>query len=596
VPRSATIALVQPETRIACDCPVLPLPALRIDRVPVERVVTGDVTALAGGTLTLDAAPPATADLASVVAATVDVIAPERRDVACDAILDVVPLAAKLDGRLGAGVTRLADGVVLVLTGRDEAGAQAGEFGDSSGVLGERLHAGACGTPGPADWIVRVHVVLETGSTKERRGPLGAHRAAERVAERVRAALRAVPASEVTAGEVLQEPRRRGGLRVLYAKLVMGQGAMHEKVLLPDEPAGLAGGRSIVDLGQGPLYLRANELRDGAIRSLCCVSPSTKETTLHHLRDPLLARIADDPTIDLVGVAVFGSPAAEVDKRFVAERVAALASGIGPDGAIVATEGFGNNHIDWAHAIAGILRHGVPTVGVTWAADQGRLVVGNEYLVALVEANGSARGRETLRLGENTATPAVADRAVTMLRSFVAGVDVLPAPPAWDAGVVAANQALVDAAGPAGVCDGLRSEIPVAALAAPLLAPLRVPVEEARIALVSAAGPYVRGDEPFAGAGDSTFRAIAAGTASADVAFGVGSYDHADVNADPNVMLPLDRLAELVADGVAGAAASEHYGFNGGGGDLDRLRGELAPQLLDRLRAMHADAVIFTGG
>ena len=335
-------------------------------------------------------------------------------------------------------------------TARDEHGAQAGEFGDSSGVLGERLHGGACGTPDAGDWIVRVQVVLAAGSTKERRGPHGAHRAAERVAERVRAALRDAPADAVRAGPLLAEPRRRGGLRVLYAKLVMGQGAMHEKVLLPDEPAGLAGGRSIIDLGQGPVLLRANEVRDGAIRSLCCVSPSTKETTLHHFRDPLLERLAGDETIDLVGVAVFGSPAAEVDKRFVAERLAALASSVGPDGVIVATEGFGNNHIDWAHAIAGIVRHGVPAVGVTWAADQGRLVVGNEDLVALVEANGSASGRETLRLGENCATPAVADRAVTMLRSFAAGVDVLPAPAAWDAGVIAANQALVDAeAGPA---------------------------------------------------------------------------------------------------------------------------------------------------
>jgi D-proline reductase (dithiol) PrdA len=584
------------ETRIACDCPVLPLPSLRIDRVAIGRVVAGDATAIDAETLTLDVSAPETRDVPSVASATVDVIAPDARDVGCDAILDVAPLATKLEGRLGTGVTRLAGGVVLVLTARDEDGAQAGEFGDSSGILGERLDAHARGTPDAADWIVRVRVVLRAGSTKERRGPFGAHRAADRVADRVRAALRGVPASASSRGVALPEPRRRGGLRVLYAKLVMGQGAMHEKLLLPAEPAGVAGGRSIIDLGQGPVLLRVNEARDGAIRSLCCVSPSTKETTLHHYRDPLLERLAGDETIDLVGVAVFGSPAAEVDKRFVADRLASLASSIAPDGAIVATEGFGNNHIDWAHAIAGILRHGTPTVGVTWAADQGRLVVGNEYLVALVETNRSASGRETLRLGENTATAAVADRAVTMLRSFIAGVDILPAPAAWDAGVIDANQDLVRAAGQAGVCDGLRSEIPVAALTAPLLTPLRVPVRAARIALVSAAGPHVRGDAAFAGAGDATFRVIPAGTAAGEVTFGVGSYDHADVNADANVMLPLDRLDELVAAGAAGAAAGEHYGFNGGGGDLDRLRAELAPQLHDRLRAMHADAVIFTGG
>jgi D-proline reductase (dithiol) PrdA len=587
---------MHPEQRIACDCPVLPLPSLRIDRVRVDRVVAAAATGIYGATLTLDLSAPTLDAVPVVVAASVDLIAPDRRDVASDTILDVVPLAAKVEGQLGSGVTRLAEGVVLVVTGRDEAGVQAGEFGDSSGILAERMDAAALGTPDAPDWIVRVSVVLEAGSTKERRGPLGAHRVADRVADRIRLALRDAPAGAVQRGIVLDEPRRRRGLRVLYAKMVMGQGAMHEKLLLPSEPCGVEGGRSIIDLGQGPVLLRANEVRDGAIRSLCCVSPSTKETSLHHLRDPLLERLADDETIDLVGVAVFGSPAAEADKRFVAERVAALASGLSPDGVIVATEGFGNNHIDWAHAISRILRYGTPTVGVTWAADQGRLVVGNEYLVALVEVNRSPDGRETLRLGENTASAADADRAATMLRSFVIGIDILPSRCAWDATVIAANQELVGRTARNDTCEGLRSEIPISALAAPSLAPLRVPIREARVALVSAAGPHLRGDTPFAGAGDSTFRVIPAGTSAGDVTFGVGSYDHSDVNADPNVMLPFDRLDELAAEGSVGAATAEHYGFNGGGGDLEKLRTELAPQLLDRLRAMHADAVIFTGG
>jgi D-proline reductase (dithiol) PrdA len=583
------------DQRIACDCPVLPLPSLRIDRVPVHVVVAAGETAWSSdGVLSVDVRPPALTGKA--VAASVDVIAPDAREVACDSILDVMPLAAKAEGVLGAGVTRVAAGVVLVLTARDEAGVQAGEFGDSHGILAERLDAAALGTPDAGDWIIRVSVTLEAGSTKERPGPLAAHRAADRVADRIRVALRAVADDQVEAGAALAEPRRPRGLRVLYAKLVMGQGAMHEKVLLPREPAGVEGGRSVIDLGQGPVLLRANEARDGAIHSLCCVSPSTKETTLHHWRDPILERLAGDETIDLVGVAVFGSPAAERDKRFTAERLAALATGMALDGVIVATEGFGNNHIDWAHAIAGIVRHGTPAVGVSWAADQGRLVVGNEYLVALVEVNRSADGRETLRLGENTASGADAGRAVAMLRSFVAGIDIQPAPATWDPDVVRANQALADRAGAVDLIDGLRSEIPVGALAAPLLARLQVPAAEARIALVSAAGPYLRSDQAFQGAGDSTFRVIPAGTPATSITFGVGSYDHTDVNANPNVMLPLDRLDELVAAGAAGSAAAEHYGFNGGGGDLERLRTELAPQLLDRLRAMHADAVIFTGG
>jgi D-proline reductase (dithiol) PrdA len=258
---------------------------------------------------------------------------------------------------------------------------------------------------------------------------------------------------------------------------------------------------------------------------------------------------------------------------------------------IVATEGFGNNHIDWAHAIGAILRHGTPTVGVTWAARQGRLVVGNEDLVALVETNRSAHGRETLRIGENTATSADADRAVAMLRTFIAGIDIDRAPVEWDPAVIADNQRQVAEAGAGGLCERLRSEIAVPQLLTPPLAPLRVPLSEARIALISAAGPFVRGDRPFKPAGDSTFREIPATTPREDISFGVATYDHSDVNRDPNFMLPLDRLGELAAAGAVGVPTESHFGFNGGGGDLEQIRLYLAPGLLQRLRSLQANGL-----
>ena len=580
---------------IACDCPVLPLPILVREHVAVHMVREGDAEGFVGGVLTVD--PTVAVDTGlEVVAVSVDVIAPGERRIPTDTVLDFFPLAAKVDGAVGSGVTRVADGVMMMVTAREADGTQAGEFGDSHGVLADRIDSTSSGVPDDDVWIVRVAVTLRNGVAKVRSGPLAAHRAADVVAQRLRRALLAAPVEAVTGREELEEPRRPGGLRVVYAKMVMGQGAMHEKLLLPTEPYGVHGGRSIIDLGQGPVMLRVNEALDGGIHSLCCVSPSTKETTLHHGRDPILERIAQDPNIDLVGVAVFGSPASEADKRFTAERLAAMVSAASPEGVIVATEGFGNNHIDWSHAIAGILKFGVPTVGVTWAAEQGRLVVGNEYLVALVETNRSHDGRETLRLGENTATPAVAARAVSMLKTFVAGIDITPPPDQWDTHVIARNQALVDEAGAGGLAGGLQSEIPVHTLLPPALAGLRVPVAQATIALVSAAGPFVTGDQPFRGAGDHTFRLIDAATPIDEIVFGVGSYDHSDVKQDPNVMMPIDRLRELADAGVVGAATASHVGFNGGGGDLEALRAVTAPQLLDKLHAMHADAVIFTGG
>lgn len=576
--------------QLACDCPVVPLPRLVVERATLPGGPEALLAAVAAE------APALLVDLpAEVRAATVDVIAPDARAVHAEHALDAQPLAVKLEGRLGTGRTRVLDGAVLLLTASEASGPVV-ELGNTAGLLAERLDPRAPGTPDPADVILRVHVELADGASRRRAGPQAAHAVAERVAERVRELLRALPGPFPAVEH--EEPRSTRGpaaLRVLLVKVVMGQGAMHEKTLLPHEPAGLAGGRSIIDIGHGPVVLRANEARDGGIRSLCCISPSTKETTLHAFRDPLLLRLADDPAIDLVGVAVVGSPAAEVDKLHSAERVGALVSTLAPDGVIVATEGFGNNHIDWAHAIAECVRYGTPTVGVTWAAHQGRLVVGDEHLVALVEVNHATDGRESLVLGENTCRPEDAERAVAMLRTFAAGIAIEPAPRAYDPAAVRANAALVAAAGAGGIAPGLRSEVPVDALAPPPLARLRVPLREARVAVLTGAGALLAGDAPFRAAGDATLRELPADVALADVTFGVSTYDHADVQRDPDVMLPVATLRALADAGEIGALAGA-FGIHGGGADIQELKERAAPLLLDRLRAMHADALLMTGG
>ena len=41
------------------------------------------------------------------------------------------------------------------------------------------------------------------------------------------------------------------------------------------------------------------------------IGPSTKETSLHHFRDPLLEVVSSDPEIDLMGVIIVGTPDAD---------------------------------------------------------------------------------------------------------------------------------------------------------------------------------------------------------------------------------------------------------------------------------------------
>jgi hypothetical protein len=222
-------------------------------------------------------------------------------------------------------------------------------------------------------------------------------------------------------------------------------------------------------------------------------------------------------------------------------------------------------------------------------------------MVALVEVNGSEGGAENLVLADNTVRPRDARRAVAMLKTLMAGIDVLPAPPRWDPGLIAANQAQVEAAaadngGVVTVSPGLRSEVPVPTTQPATLAPPRVPLERARIALISAAGVYARGDTPFERDADHSFREVPSDLPSQDIVFGAGSFDHGEVNRDPNCMFPLHPLRELVAAGAGRGQTAGHFGIQGAGGELEQIKTELAPPLVARLRDLGAEGVVLTGG
>ena len=54
------------------------------------------------------------------------------------------------------------------------------------------------------------------------------------------------------------------------------------------------------------------------------IGPSTKETTLHHFRDPLLEVVAADTDLDLMGIIIVGTPDDNKDKLLVGTRTARM--------------------------------------------------------------------------------------------------------------------------------------------------------------------------------------------------------------------------------------------------------------------------------
>lgn len=92
------------------------------------------------------------------------------------------------------------------------------------------------------------------------------------------------------------------------------------------------------------------------------------------------------------------------------------------------------------------------------------------------------------------------------------------------------------------------------------------PLERRRVALISTAALHRRGDRPFAGgAGATEYRVIPADTTAADLVMSHISvnFDRSGFRQDLNVVLPLDRLSELAADGAIGSVADFHYSFMG---------------------------------
>ena len=145
------------------------------------------------------------------------------------------------------------------------------------------------------------------------------------------------------------------------------------------------------------------------------VGPSAKETTLHHVRDPLLDVVASDEEVDLLGVMLFGASDSFAQKMLVAERAAAWAQGMRADGALVFTEGSGNDHVDFAHACEELSGRGVAVAGLTPMGRQGSLVVTNASLDAVVDVHKSPGGAETCVVGENTLTDLDCRKALAML-------------------------------------------------------------------------------------------------------------------------------------------------------------------------------------
>lgn len=412
--------------------------------IKIKDVKLGDETSIKDGVITIDKniVEKAVGEDVLCKSLELDIIHPDERHIYTETIMDVCPIATKVEGVLGEGVTKICDGVVFMLTGVDEDGTQVHEFGSSEGYLDEKMYYGHPGCADENDIIIRCHAVIERLSGMTRPGPFAAHKCQDFIIQAVRDQLKDYD-GEVVREEICEDVRRVGNPRVVLVKEIMGQGAMHDNVICPTEPCGIMGGQKNVDCGNVPIILTPNQVRDGSIHALTCIGPATKEMTRHYIREPLVEGLAADSELDLIGVVCIGSPQVNDEKMWVSERLGSLLEAMDLDGCIITTEGFGNNHIDFVQHIGQAGKRDIPVVGVSFCAYQGQLVVGNEYATAMVEENMDKGGFENDIAGCSCVTPEVAARAISMLKNKMAGVEVLPAEKKWNNDVINSNNRIL---------------------------------------------------------------------------------------------------------------------------------------------------------
>lgn len=144
--------------------------------------------------------------------------------------------------------------------------------------------------------------------------------------------------------------------KVGYVYMLQTQGLLHDTYVYGVDA------KKIV-----PTILYPTEIMDGAILSGNCVSACDKNTTYHHLNNPIIKQLYAEhgKSINFMGVIITNENVYLADKERSSNWTAKFTKFLGLDGAIVSQEGFGNPDTDLIMNCKKIEAEGVKTVIVT---------------------------------------------------------------------------------------------------------------------------------------------------------------------------------------------------------------------------------------
>ena len=129
--------------------------------------------------------------------------------------------------------------------------------------------------------------------------------------------------------------------------------------------------------------------------------------------------------------------------------------------------------------------------------------------------------------------------------------------------------------------------------------PLKKPLSDCKVALVTTAGLSLPDQPPFDTTirmGDSSFREFPNDISPQvlEMHHRSGAFDQTGILRDRNLVMPLDRLREMLAQGLISYIAPHHYSFMGSIIGPSKLMRESAPEVAHRLVADNVDVVLLT--
>lgn len=144
--------------------------------------------------------------------------------------------------------------------------------------------------------------------------------------------------------------------RVAYVQMLQSQGLLHDTYVY-----GVDAKKSLTTM------INPTEIMDGAIISGNCVSACDKNTTYHHLNNPVVHDLfeAHGKTLNFAAMIITNENVYLADKERSSDWTAKLVDYLGLDGVIISQEGFGNPDTDLIMNCKKIEALGVPTVIIT---------------------------------------------------------------------------------------------------------------------------------------------------------------------------------------------------------------------------------------